>query len=134
VPAPPDPDDPTATDETTQEHAVSNRRMFDRVNRDLERERTQNRALRRDLESVQAELAEARRNAALGAASTVAQPSSVLRRPGPAHRVDVARAAGATMIPDHHLSPVRLWGVRLAATVLVGLLLVALALIVVPLL
>jgi hypothetical protein len=51
-----------------------------------------------------------------------------------AHRVGVARAAGAHLVPDHHPSPARLWAARVAAAVLVGLLLLALALIVVPLL
>jgi hypothetical protein len=51
-----------------------------------------------------------------------------------AHRVDVARAAGAHLVPDHHPSPVRLWAMRVAAALVVGLLLLALALIVAPLL
>jgi hypothetical protein len=46
----------------------------------------------------------------------------------------VARAAGAQRVPDHHPSQVALWLTRAAAALLAGMLLVALALIVVPLL
>jgi cell division septum initiation protein DivIVA len=107
--------------------------MLDKVTRDLERERATNRTLRRDLEALQGEAAELRRSAALTPAAAE-PPQSALRRPVAAHRVDVARAAGAHLVPDHHPSPARLWAMRAAAGLLVGLLLLALALIVVPLL
>jgi hypothetical protein len=69
----------------------------------------------------------------VSAATTTEQQTPA--RPGiAAHRLDVARAAGAHLVPDHRPSPARLWGTRLAAALLAGLLLLALALIVVPLL
>ena len=122
---------PTPSEAETEEEPP-NRRMHDRLSRDLERERATNRTLRRDLEALQAETAELRRAAAV-TPPTAEQPPS-LRRPVAAHRVDVARAAGAHLVPDHHPSPARLWAARLGAAVLLGLLLLALALIVVPLL
>jgi hypothetical protein len=122
-----------AVADSESEEAPPNRRMLDRVTRDLERERATNRTLRRDLEALQGETAELRRAVAV-TPPTAEQPPPSLRRPVAAHRVDVARAAGAHLVPDHHPSPARLWATRFAAAVLVGLLLLALALIVVPLL
>jgi hypothetical protein len=122
---------PAASEAPTEEDAPG-RRMLDKVTRDLERERATNRTLRRDLEALQGEAAELRRSAAVTAA-TAEQPQPALRRPVAAHRVDVARAAGAHLVPDHHPSPARLWATRAAAGLLVGLLALALALIVVPL-
>ena len=122
-----------AVAEAPAEEDAPNRRMLDRVTRDLERERMTNRTLRRELEALQTETADLRRAAAITPASPE-HPSAVLRRPAAAHRVDVARAAGSHLVPDHHPSPARMWATRFAASVLVGLLLLALALIVVPLL
>jgi hypothetical protein len=111
--------------------------MLERVTRDLERERNATRTLRRDLEAAMLELAELRRARAVtpGATQTAEHlPAGLPRRGNAAHRVDVARAAGAHLVPDHRPSVLALWGTRVAAALLVGLLLVALALIVVPLL
>jgi hypothetical protein len=107
--------------------------MIERSARDLERERATNRKLRRDLEAAQAELAELRR-ATVVTPPTQERAPSALRRPVAAHRVDVARTAGSHLVPDHRPSPARLWAMRLAAVLVVGLLLLALALIVAPLL
>jgi hypothetical protein len=116
-----------------KEDDAPGRRMLDRATSDLERERATNRTLRRELEAVKAETAELRRAAAITPSAADA-PQAARRRPAAAHRVDVARAAGSHLVPDHHPSPARLWATRLAAALLVGLLLLALALIVVPLL
>jgi chromosome segregation ATPase len=124
---------PVPDEEQPDEAGAPSRRMLDRVTRDLERERATNRTLRRDLEAAQAETAELRRASAISP-PTAENPHAALRRPVTAHRVDVARAAGAHLVPDHHPSPVRLWAMRVAAALVVGLLLLALALIVVPLL
>jgi hypothetical protein len=127
-----------ATEPGDGEEDAPTRRMLDRVTRDLERERAGARTLRRDLESLQEQTADQRRAAAVaGVETTVEQPgtaASAGRRALAAHRLDVARAAGATRVPEHTPSAVRLWGARLVALVLAGLLLLALALIVVPLL
>jgi hypothetical protein len=118
---------------TDSEEDLPNRRMLDRVTRDLERERVTTRTLRRELEAAQAEVSELRRATAV--TGTAEQPApSIARRGNAAHRIDVARAAGAQRVPEHHQSPVALWATRAAAALLAGLLLVALALIVVPLL
>jgi hypothetical protein len=126
-----------AAGEPTDDDAP-NRRMLDRVTRDLERERVTTRTLRRELEVAQSELAELRRATAVssGGPGTAEQPAPavVARRGNAAHRIDIARAAGAQRVPDHHPSAVALWITRAGAAVLVALLLVALALIVVPLL
>jgi hypothetical protein len=124
-------------DADTEEDAP-NRRMLDRVTRDLERERVGSRTLRRELEAAQSEMAELRRSAAVspGVTSTAEQPVAAIvgRRGNAAHRIDVARAAGAQRVPDHRPSVLALWATRLTAALLLAVLLAALALIVVPLL
>jgi hypothetical protein len=120
------------------EEDPASRRMLDRVTRDLERERVTTRTLRRELEATQAEVAELRRATAVSTGGLGAAEqgiSSLAGRGGnAARRIDVARAAGAQRVPDHHPSRVALWMTRAAAALLAGLLLLALALIVVPLL
>jgi hypothetical protein len=110
------------------------RRMLETVTRDLERERATVRTLRREIEALQAETAEHRRAAAVAGATAPIDAGHDSRLAARAHRVDVARSAGAGRVPPHRHSVMELWGARIVASVLVGLLLLALALIVTPLL
>jgi hypothetical protein len=122
------------------------RRMYERVARELERERAAARHLRRELDAVQAQTAEHRRIVSAVAASgvdptedgpTAATPAgrllaarrSDVGRAAAHHRAEAARAAAAHRIPSHR-SPVAVWVVRGIAVAFVAGMLIALLLIV----
>jgi hypothetical protein len=118
------------------------KRMYERVARELERERAAARHLRRELDAVQAETAEHRRIAAAASADGVAPTDEAPVAATPAgrlaasrrtdagraaahHRADVARAAAAHR--DHsQQSTGSVWVVRVIALVIVIALLIAL--------
>jgi hypothetical protein len=126
--------------------------MYERVSRELERERAAARTLRRELDSARAETAEQRRSvsaavangttstqeAPLAATAAGRQRAVALRAPraavvpesAPARRVEAMRHAAAARVPEPHHSTTGVWAVRGAAVVLVALLLIALLLIV----
>jgi chromosome segregation ATPase len=120
------------------------RRMLDRVSRDLERERAASRTLRREIDTLRGETAQHRRlaaaAAAAGATSTAEAPVAADRRSA-ALREEVSRvsakrveAAAAGRSPhrvyEHGPSTPARWGARVVGLVLAGLLLLALAIIV----
>jgi hypothetical protein len=126
------------------------RRMYERVARELENERTAARHLRRELDAVQAQSAEHRRvvsaavtdsvtptaggEPAAPGATTPAGRVAAARRAGAgraaAHqRAEAARAAAAHRVPGHR-SAAAVWAVRAVAVAIVAALLVALLLIV----
>ncbi len=116
--------------------------MYERIAHELERERSTNRSLRRELDAVQAQTAEHRRVASAAAANGVAAADEAPLAATPAgrlaasrrtdvgraaahHRAEAARVAAAQRVPEHHGSAIAVWGVRLAAVALVAGLLVA---------
>ena len=124
--------------------AAAAKRMYERIARELERERAAARSLRRELDAVQAQTAEHRRTASAAAANGItedvptATPAARLMaarrsdvgRAAAHQRAEAARAAAAQRVPHAHRSPVAVWAIRGAALVLVLGLLVALLLIV----
>jgi len=129
------------------------RRMYERISRELERERATVRNLRRELDSTQAQTAETRRAAATAAASNgvhtteettpLAATAAGRRRAAalgqraasadpraPYRRVDAARAAAAHRVPEHEHSTAGVWAMRAAAVALVAVLLVAMIIII----
>jgi hypothetical protein len=124
--------------------AAAAKRMYERIARELERERAAARSLRRELDAVQAQTAEHRRAASSAAANgvtedvpaatpgarLVAARRSEAGRAHAQHRAGVARAAAAQRVPHVHRSPAAVWTIRAAALVFVAALLVALLLIV----
>jgi hypothetical protein len=131
------------SDEDGSESDPAAKRMYERVARELERERAAARHLRRELDAVQAQTAEHRRIAASAAANgidpesedlpaaatpagrLVAARSTDVGRMAAHHRAEAARAAAAHRVPSHR-SPVAVWTVRAIAVAFVGGLLVAL--------
>jgi hypothetical protein len=119
-------------------------RMYERIARELERERAAARSLRRELDAVQAKTAENRRAtsaaaangvtedvpAATPAARLMASRRSDVARAAAHQRAEAARAASAHRVPHGHRSPAAVWAIRGAALVFVVALLVALLLIV----
>jgi hypothetical protein len=122
------------------------RRMYERVARELERERAAARSLRRELDAVQAQTAEHRRlassatangldptdespAAATPAGRLAASRRSDVGRAAAQRRAEVARAAAAQRVPSH-TSPVAVWVVRAIAVALVAGLLIVLVMIV----
>jgi hypothetical protein len=116
------------------------KRMYERIARELERERAAARHLRRELDAVQAQTAEHRRAASSAAADgvtddvpaaatpagrLVASRRTEVGRAAAQHRAEAACAAAAQRVPHAHRSPLAVWGVRLAALVFVAALLVA---------
>jgi hypothetical protein len=115
------------------------KRMYERVARELERERAAARSLRRELDAVQAETAEHRRAASSAAANGVtedvpaATPAARLMasrrsdvgRAAAHQRAGAARAAAAQRVPQGHRSAAAVWAIRGAALVFVAALLVA---------
>jgi hypothetical protein len=115
------------------------KRMYERVARELERERAAARHLRRELDAVQAQTAEHRRIAAAASANGIdptdeapaaATPAGRLAasrrtdagRAAAHHRADAARAAAAQRVPSRQ-SPVAIWVVRaIALAIVIGLL------------
>jgi fused signal recognition particle receptor len=125
--------------------ATAARRMYERIARELERERAAARSLRRELDAVQAQTAEPRRASSAAAANGITDDSPAAATPagrlvaarrteaGRAaahHRAEAARAAAAQRVPHGHRSPAAVWAIRGAALVFVAALLVALVLIV----
>ncbi len=122
------------------------KRMYERIARELEHERAAARQLRRELDAMQAETAQHRREASTAAANgitttdspAVATPAGRLAaarrteagRAAAQHRAGAARAAAAHRVPESHSSPAGIWLVRAGAIVVVAALLVALVLIV----
>jgi hypothetical protein len=120
--------------------------MYERIAHELERERSTNRSLRRELDAVQQQTAEHRRIASAAAANGVATDEAPLAatpagrlaatrrtevgRAAAHHRAEAARVAAAQRVPEHHGSPIAVWGVRLAAVALVAGLAVALLIII----
>jgi hypothetical protein len=115
------------------------KRMYERVARELERERAAARHLRRELDAVQAQTAEHRRIAAAASANGIdptdeapvaATPAGRMAasrrtdvgRAAAHHRAGVARAAAAHRVPSHK-SPAAVWVVRaIALAIVIGLL------------
>jgi len=122
--------------EVDEDADEASRRMVERVTRDLERERATSRSLRRELEALRSESAEHRRAVSNGtlamdeppAASTAAgRAGRAVRTPeGTRRRVDAARMNASQRVPKVPPSPYALWAVRIAATLLVAALGVAL--------
>jgi hypothetical protein len=126
-----------AEDEGESEAAA--KRMYERVARELERERAAARHLRRELDAVQAQTAEHRRDVAAASANGIdptdeapaaatpagrlaASRRSDVGRAAAHHRADAARAAAAHRVPSHQ-SPTATWVVRaIALAIVVGLL------------
>ena len=120
------------------------KRMYERIARELERERAAARSLRRELDAVQAQTAEHRRAtsaaaangvtedvpAATPAARLMASRRSDVGRAAAHQRAEAARAAAAQRLPHAHRSPTAVWAIRGAALVFVVALLIALLLIV----
>ncbi|HEX4692005.1 MAG TPA: hypothetical protein VH276_15025 [Solirubrobacteraceae bacterium] len=117
------------------------RRMLDRVTRDLERERAASRTLRREIDSLRGESAQHRRLAAAAAVTSTAEAPVPVDRRSAALREEVSRvsakrveAAAAGRSPhrvyEHGPSTPARWGARVVGLVLAGLLLLALAIIV----
>jgi hypothetical protein len=118
--------------------------MYERIARELERERAAARSLRRELDAVQAQTAEHRRAVSAAAANgvtedvpaatpgarLVAARRSEAGRAAAQHRAEAARAAAAHRVPHAHRSPATVWAIRGAALLFVVALLVALLLIV----
>ena len=116
--------------------------MLDRVSRDLERERAASRTLRREIDTLRGETAQHRRLAAAAAASGVTSTAEApVDRRSAALREEVSRvsakrveAAAAGRSPhrvhEHGPSTPARWGARVVGLVLAGLLLLALAIIV----
>jgi hypothetical protein len=112
----------------------ASRRMVERVQRDLDRERAASRTLRRELEILRAESAEERRSHTNGAIAgedpTVPEPlTSAGRGRGPVdtpRRVAAARANASTRVPKVPPNPVALWTVRVFAAILIVAMIVAL--------
>ncbi len=146
---------PTDGDGTGEETDDAGRRMYERIARELERERSTVRDLRRELDDTRAQTAEQRRYVAAAATNGVATSTDeapVAATPAgrassrratavlaaraeaderaPYRRVDAARAAAAYRVPHHDRSAVAVWAIRLAAVALVAVLLVALLIIV----
>jgi hypothetical protein len=142
-----------APDRVGEDADEAGRRMYERISRELERERATVRELRSQLDATRTETAEHRRSAAVAATNGMAVPheAPVPATPGaaarrhaaallaaraeldpraPYRRDDAARAAAAQRVPEHHRSTARVWATRAAALVLVAALLLALALIV----
>jgi hypothetical protein len=119
------------------------KRMYERIARELENERAAARSLRRELDAVQAQTAEHRREASVAAANGVTDDVPAATTPAgrlaaarrteegraAAHqRAEAARAAAAHRVPQHR-SPAAVWTIRVAALVFVLALLAALLLI-----
>jgi hypothetical protein len=118
--------------------------MYERIARELERERAAARSLRRELDAVQANTAEHGRAtsaaaangptedvpAATPAARLMASRRSDVGRAAAHQRAEAARAAASHRVPQAHRSPAAVWAIRGAALLLVAGLLVALLLIV----
>jgi chromosome segregation ATPase len=109
------------------------RRMLERIERELDRERTTTRHLRRELDAAHTETARRRRSVAAATANgnaTLDEPlDRGVRTPeGTQRRNEAARAASARRVPRVPPSPVSLWAVRLGAALLVAVLGVALVL------
>ena len=132
--------DTNGTDGGEAESAA--KRMYERIAHELERERSTNRSLRRELDAVQAQTAEHRRVVSAAAANGVASTDEAPLAATPAgrlaasrrtevgraaahHRAGAARVAAAQRVPEHHGSAIAVWGTRLGAVALVAGLLVA---------
>jgi hypothetical protein len=115
------------------------KRMYDRVARELERERASARQLRRELDAVQAQTAEQRRAVSAASANGIdptdeapaaltpagrlaASRRTDVGRAAAHHRADAARAAAAHRVPSQQ-SPAGVWVVRaIALAIVIGLL------------
>ena len=141
---------PAAADEGEAEGDDAGRRMYERISRELERERATARQLRRDLDAKSAETAEQRRTVAAAATNgvhTATDETPVAATPAgragrraaavlasraeadaraPYRRAEAARAAAAQRVPEHEQSAAGVWVARAAAFALVALLLIAL--------
>jgi chromosome segregation ATPase len=109
----------------------SSRRMLERISRELDRERTTTRNLRRELDSAHARSAERRRadaEATANGTATFEEPlDRAVRTPeGTQRRVSAARANASRRVPQVSPSPYGLWAVRIGAALLIALLGVAL--------
>jgi hypothetical protein len=127
--------------------------MYERIARELERERANVRTLRKDLDEERARTAKQRRTVAVAAATnghTAAEESPGPSTPGgrasrqraalaaragadqrmPNRRLEAARAAAAQRVPEHEPSATAAWATRAAAVAVVAVLLVAMLLIV----
>jgi hypothetical protein len=115
------------------EEDESTRRMLERIARDLDRERSTTRELRRELDQLRSDTARHRRfesAAVANGTTTMDEPvDRGVRTPaGTQRRVDAARVASARRVPRVPPHPASLWAVRVAAALLVAVLGVALVL------
>ena len=134
---------PNGDDDGGEAEAAA-KRMYERIARELEAERAAARSLRRELDAIQAETAEHRRDASSAAANGItddvpaatpagrlwASRQSEASRAAAHHRAEAARAAAAQRVPHTHRSPALVWGARVGALLFVAALLVLLVLIV----
>jgi hypothetical protein len=134
----------TNGDDDGGEAETGARRMYERIARELENERSAARSLRRELDAVQAQTAEHRRVTSAAAADGVTGDGPAAATPAGrlvaarrsdagrmvAHqRAEAARAAAAQRVPTHR-SPAAVWVVRGIAIAFVAGLLIALLILV----
>ena len=115
--------------ENGSEAETAAKRMYERIARELEQERAAARHLRRELDAVQAQTAEHRRESSSAAANGVTEDVPALTPAGrrrsevgraAAHqRAGAARAAAAQRVPHSRRSQVAVWAIRIAALVFV---------------
>jgi chromosome segregation ATPase len=110
----------------------ASRRMVERLQRDLDRERAATRTLRRELEVLRAESAEERRshsNGTIAGGDATIPAATPAGRRGPVdapRRVAAARSGAAHRVPSSRPNPIALWSVRFIAFVLIVAMAVAL--------
>jgi hypothetical protein len=129
-----------AEDADPGEAGEASRRMLERISRDLDRERAKSKMLRRELDALRGESAEARRavssatangTLALDEPPAAARGSRGVSTPaGTRRRVDAARAGAAQRVPRARPSAVSLWTVRVIAALVVAVMGIALVILV----
>ena len=96
----------------------STRRMVERIERELDRERATARELQRELDDLRSESARRRREESNGVATL--EDRGVRTPEGTARRSQAARAASARRVPQAAPNPVSLWAVRVVAALIVA--------------
>jgi hypothetical protein len=133
-----------AEDADPEEAGEASRRMLERISRDLERERAKSKMLRRELDALRGESAEARRAVSSATANgTLAldEPPVAASGAGRAgrgvgtpeatrRRMDAARAGAAQRVPPTRPSTLSLWAVRVVAALVVAVMGIALVILV----
>ncbi len=94
------------------------RRMVERIERELDRERATARELQRELDDLRSETARRRREESNGVATL--EDRAVRTPEGTARRSQAARAGSARRVPQVAPNPVSLWAVRVVAALIVA--------------